>query len=421
MTYRDLPLPLRGFLALLPLLGFLLYFSVMILVTARRKWRVLSQILSGAMALLSLFHLFALLCYEVKDTPLARLLDTLPNILTIMLSFSLFGTGLALFLYFAYRKRNFISLSSFQDAYDAMEAGVCFYDEDGTVFLVNRYLVDFSERYLNTSLLNAKEFVRRLEAGEWEGKSVPFGGGMAYKSNDGEVYMLGFSVHEMEGREVNELSLTPISELYRLTLELVHSNAKLAESNKRLRELGEEIAQLKKEEENLLAKKRIHDDLGGLLLYAQSCLDKDLNEKEKAALLNYLEYEAKEAVGLEKKEVGEGLLEELEKAGDDIGVKVSFKGEEVPKEEEIYVYESAKECLLNAYAHGKAKHLDVSFQRVESGYLLSMSNDGEPLSGEVREGSGLSALRSLVESKGDGMEIETSPNFKVEITMRRHL
>ena len=421
MIYRSLPPLLRSFLAFLPLLSFLLYFAVMILVAYRRKRKLLSQLLSAFLSLLSLAHLFALVCYERDLDPFAELLDKIPNFVSVVLSFALFSSGLALFVYVSHKKRKNLSLSSFQDAYDAMEAGVCFYDDEGTPLLSNRYLYDFVERHMNGSLLNAKDFLRRLQEGRWDGKKVSFEKVEGYQSADGEVYVLSISEHLYGKRKIHELNFTPVTALYRLTLETQKTNEELARSNKKLRELGEEIASLKKEEENLLAKKRIHDDLGGLLLYAKSCLDKDLSEEEKEALILYLEREAKEAVSLEKKEVGEGLLEELEKAGRDIGVKVSYLGQRVPPSEELFVYEAARECLLNAYGHGRAKNLYVEYSAKDGWRELLISNDGEVLEGEVKEGSGLGSLRRLVESKGDTMEISTSPNFKVAIKMREHL
>ncbi len=417
MIYRSLPGLLRCLLAFLPLLSFLFYFAVMILVTSRRKRKILSQSLCAAMALLSFAHLFVLLCYERGFEPFARMLDSLPNGLTIGLSLALFLSGMAFFLYFSHGKRKNLSLSSYQDAYDAMESGVCFYDEQGTPLLSNRYLYDFAESHMRGSLLNVKDFLSRLENGQWDGKKVAFGKGSAYQASSGEVYVLSFSEHQIGRGKVHELNLTPVTELYRLTLEMARSNEELERSNQRLRRLGEEIASLKKEEENLLAKKRIHDDLGGLLLYAKSCLGKDLSEKEKEALLIYLEREAKDAVSLEKKEVGEGLLEELEQAGKEIGVKVSYLGDRVPASEEAFVYEAARECLLNAYGHGRARNLYVAYREEEEGRSLSIYNDGEALEGELKEGSGLSTLRGLVERKGGSMEISASPNFKVEIRM----
>ena len=417
MIYRALPSILRSVLAFLPLLSFFFYFAVAILVSSRRKRKALLQSLCAGLALLSFAHLFHLLCYERGFPPFVELLDSLPNGLTITVSLALFLSGLAFFVYFSHGKRKNLSLSSYQDAYDAMETGVCFYDDSGTPLLCNRYLYDFAERNMRGSLLNVKDFLLRLENGEWDGKKVPFGRGTAYQSASGEVYVLSFSEHQIGESKIHELNLTPVTELYRLTLEMARSNEELERSNQRLRKLGEEIASLKKEEENLLAKKRIHDDLGGLLLYAKSCLDKDLSEEEKAALLTFLEREAKEAVSLEKKEVGEGLLEDLEQAGKGIGVKVSYLGEKVPASEEAFVYEAAKECLLNAYGHGRARNLYVVYREEGDGRSLSIYNDGEALEGELKEGSGLSALRGLVERKGGSMEIYASPNFKVEIRM----
>ncbi len=421
MIYRDLPRLIRSILALLPLVAFLLHFGVAFLSSLRNKRRLPTGVVAMTMALLSLAHLFILLSYEEEESFAAELLDSFPNAISVAISVFLFASGLCFFVYFAYRRRHYLSLTSFQNACDAMETGVCFYKDDGTLLLTNRYLISFCERYLHGTLLNANGFLSRLESGQWDGKSILLGGKKAYQANDGEVFVLSFSSHEINKKKVNEFSITPVGELYRLSVATRKSNEELKESNKRLRRLGKEIARLKKEEENLIVKKRIHDDLGGLLLYARSCLDKDLNEEEKEALLNFLEKESRQAVSLEKKEVGEGLLDDLMKAGEEIGVAVLFEGDEVKPEEEVFVYEAAKECLLNAYRHGKAKTMKVVFRKESDATLLSISNDGVLPSGEVKEGSGLSSLRSLVESNGGKMKIETSPKFELKIKMERKL
>ena len=419
MNYGDFPHHVRDLFAILPLLSFLLFFSAGILGAFRTKRKLFTMLLSALLSLVSLAFVFVHICYDKKMGFALSLIDPMPVWLVIALDVLLLLLGAALFIYLAYRKKKLLSLTSFQDAYDAMPLGVCFYDEDGTLLLTNRFLLDFSDHYMSYYLMNAKEFMRRLENGEWEGKSVPFEGGKAYQRNDGEVFVLFTSEKLMEGKKVYELSLINVTELYQLTLETKRSNEELQKSNARLRQLGKEIASLRKEEENLLAKKKIHDDLGGLLLYAKSCLDKDLSEEEKEALLVYLEREAKEAVSLEKKEIGEGLFDELKKAGEDIGVEVSFLGDSVPPSEEKFVYEAALECLLNAYRHGKAKHMEVSYAQKEGGRELVISNDGSVSGGKVKEGSGLGSLHSLVSNRGGSMKIDTSPKFAVTITMRR--
>ena len=417
MNYGDLSHIIRDLIALLPLGASLFFFSCAILGTYRARRQLLTVLLSSFLALFSFVCVFLLVCYDKKVEFALNLINIFPCWLIIVFETFLFLSSTALFAYLAIRKRNILSLSSYQDAYDAMPLGVCFYDEDGTLLLTNVFLLDFSDHYMDYYLMNAKEFIKRLEEGRWAGRSIPFEGGKAYLRNDGKVFVLSFSTHLMNGSKINELTLSDVTELYNLTAETKASNEELKRNNERLRKIGKEIASLKKEEENLLAKKKIHDDLGGLLLYAKSCLDKDLSEEEKEALLVYLEKEAKEAVSLEKKEIGEGLFDELRKAGEDIGVKVTFIGDEVPLSEEKFVYEAALECLLNAYRHGKAKHLEVNYIQKEGGHVLIISNDGSVIGGKVKEGSGLGSLHSLVENRGGIMKIESSPKFTVTITM----
>ncbi len=419
MSYGDIPHNFRDLITLLPLGAFLVFFCCVILSTLRRKRKFLSFALSSFFSLISFFCVFLLVCYDKKIDFALNLINVFPSWLIIAFESFLFLSSVFLFVYLLLRKRRLLSLTSFQDAYDTMPLGVCFYDDDGTLLLTNRFLLDFSDIYMDYYLMNAKEFIKRLEEGRWAGKSIPFEGGKAYQRNDGKIFVLSFSEHLMNGSKVNELTLSDVTELYNLTAETKQSNEELKKNNERLKKIGKEIASLRKEEENLLAKKRIHDDLGGLLLYAKSCLDKDLSEEEKEALLVYLEKEAKEAVSLEKKEIGEGLFDELKKAGEDIGVEVTFAGDEIPVSEEKFIYEAALECLLNAYRHGKAKHLEVSYVQKEAGHVLVISNDGSVIGGKIKEGSGLGSLRSLVENRGGTMKIEPSPKFAVTITMGR--
>ncbi len=417
MSYFDLPRLLRDFLTFLPLLSFLFFSSSFIFGCSRRKGRALVLVFSSFFSSLSVFSVYLHLCADHKEGFALALLSSFPAWLLVSLDFALFLGGAAFFFYLAKAKRSLLSLSSYQDAYDALPLGVCFFDTEGRTLLLNRFLMDFSDRYMSYYLMNAKEFIARLKQGEWAGKSVPFEGGEAYKSDDGEVFVLSLKEHSLHGKRVSELILHNVTELYELTLATKQSNEELRKSNERLKALGKEIASLRKEEENLLAKKRIHDDLGGLLLYAKSCLDKDLGEEEKEALLLYLEKQAHEALSLEKKEIGEGLFEDLKKAGEDIGVKVFFSGDPIPQNEEKFVYEAVRECLLNAYRHGKATCLETTYIKKEVGHELIISNNGRLKEGEVKEGTGLEALHRLVENKGGSMAISTSPKFTVAIRM----
>ena len=416
MKYSALPILLRDAFILLSLFSFLFGVASFLLSFFRGKRRYSSFLFSISFTLLSFVLLCLFLRYEEGGEIAGKILDGVPFYLPWSLCLLLFSLLLALVVFLLDERRKGLSLSSYQDAFDEMEMGVCFYDEEGVSLLTNRYIASFSSEYMGEDLYSAPIFLSKLKSGKWKGKEVEEENGTVYLAEDGEAYSLREFELKIEGKKVHEAVLYPITRLYRLAKEKEKSNEKLEQSNAKLRLLGKEIASLRREEENLFARKRIHDDLGGLLIYAQSMLKKELSEEEREEFLSSLEEKARRALDLKEKEEEAPLLQELVKAGKDVGIKVAIRGESQGKEK--LIYEAALECLLNAYRHAKAKNMEILISEEGGRDVLRISNDGFPPSGPFALGSGLSALKDLVERKGGEMAIETSPKFVLTIRMK---
>ena len=71
------------------------------------------------------------------------------------------------------------------------------------------------------------------------------------------------------------------------------------------------------------------------------------------------------------------------------------------------------ECLINTVKHAKGKRLDVTFARDGGFYTVSITNDGEPPKGTVRETGGLANLRTLAVRQGAEMTVESKPGFRL--------
>ena len=415
MSYSAYPAFFRSLLCILSLFAFLLFFSSIVINSSRRKRRLLNETVAAVFAFLSLSSLEVLVRYEGKGEVASAIVSFFPAPLLVALICADFALGVAYVAHLLVAKAHRLSLSSYQDAYDAMEEGVCFYDAEGAPLLLNRSISEFSYAYMGHYYGNALEFLSDLRGGHWKGEKLDFLQIEAYKGQDDEVYGLKIYEHSIEGAKAYEMVITRLTSLYRLSRDLESANAALEEGNKRLQELGQEISALRKEEENLFAKKKIHDELGELLLQSKARLEKERSEEGKESLLRYIEKESNRVLSLQEKEVDKGLLEDLSLSAAHLGVKVSLSGEKIPPGKQRLVYEASLECLLNGYQHGKAKHLDIAFGKEGSFYRLSISNDGALPSSSFVEGSGLSALRGMVERERGEMKTIVEEKFCLEI------
>lgn len=335
------------------------------------------------------------------------------------------GILLSLIIYeliFAIRwNKKHISFVSIKESVDNLPAGICFFDNNGLVRLINNEMNDISLLLTGNTLLNGMEFWNYiLKISEKQNHNCGSSNEkIQIKFSDDKVILFHRYLHIIEGKEIYEVDATEITELYKLTKELEIKSNELKDVNKRLIEYGENVKELIVQKEILAAKIRIHDEIGKLLIITKKKLSDELTEQDKKELLDMWHNETNAFKSVQYKEKKDNL-QVIKDVGNIIGVTVSFKGVEPPKEtiNEKILNVAIHECLTNAVKHANSKHLDIEGDLVDNNYVITITNDGKKPKDEIVEGGGLSALRTLVEQNNGKMQILSKPRFKLIIILK---
>ena len=317
-------------------------------------------------------------------------------------------------------RKNTISKRSIKEAFDDLPCGICFYEASGVTRLVNSKRNDFSIRITGEYLLNGKKFISILTDENIKRNSLSHQEEEEYIiSLDDHVYSFRRREHQLSDKSLYEIIATDITRKHQLSRELNKKNKELSSFNKRMRQYGETIEELTIEKETLSAKRNIHDKLGKLLILSRQSLDKDRTEEEKEALLSTWKNTLIAFESMKENESND-TYDELFKAAKDIGISIIFSGRrpESRKGKKIAA-KAIIECMTNTIKHAKGNEVYVSFKERNRFIEIQITNNGEQPKEEIKEGGGLSSLRSLIEREGGSMKIISFPRFEMNITIEK--
>lgn len=316
-----------------------------------------------------------------------------------------------------YRK-NSVSSRSVKESFDHLPTGLCFSKANGTVQLLNHKMNELGYILTGEEIQNANTFWRTLINGnvQPEVQQINKSKEPVYRLADGSIYT--FKREKLEN--VFQITATDTTSLYKLTNRLIDNNEELEEMNARLRIYGETVDETTRARERLETKIRIHGELGQALLATRHCLhqtDADFQPvinvwKRNIAVLR-TEAEPSQSTD---------LLQSLIQIAESAGVSVELSGN-MPENENIasLLTSAATEALTNAVRHAEASTLYVEFSESEDYYSARYTNNGVVPSGEIREGGGLTSLRSKIERLGGSMEIKSSPQFAMIVIMPKEM
>ena len=119
---------------------------------------------------------------------------------------------------------------------------------------------------------------------------------------------------------------------------------------------------------------------------------------------------------LDRRGLGPALRELLERLREDIDIDYELDdgaGADPTSEVRIELYRITQEALTNVRKHSGAKHVEVSLQRVESGFHVRIADDGvgfDVATGSGRPGHlGLVAMRERATIGGGWWNVESAP------------
>ena len=305
-----------------------------------------------------------------------------------------------------------------KESFDSLPVAVCFFDANGVVRLVNHRMLAVASLLRKNGIQTLTELQSALQAPPLNicclNPKLQI-----YRFPDGNV--LRFIQEQIEtkaGVKYTQVTATDVTELIHRQNQLKEENVKLTEANERLRKLFEQMPEIIREEETLEMKLRVHDDIGHSILATRRELLRQEGTDELRASVAL--WERSIAVLYRSNQLGvesEPMETAIRKASE-MGVRVLADGE-IPEAPEIRALAALaiRECAANCTRHAGGTELYVHFAR-EQGYInLFLTNNGAVPKAEVREGGGLSMLRHRVEEAGGRMEIQSTPIFKLLLSL----
>lgn len=317
-----------------------------------------------------------------------------------------------------HRTKQFLSRESIKEGIDNLPDGVCFFDENGTVRLINRKMLSLGSMLfgkeiqtideLHAALLKPPAAVERLD----EEISL-------YRFPDGTVRRFTErTITDVDGSPVTEVVAADVTKLYAKQTEMNLENNRLMDVNRKIKHILDNMEEIVRDEEILSMKMRVHDDIGYSILSAKKVLLKH----EDIAVIHENAVLWENAVDLlYRANTMPSLPDEWEAAkgrAADLGVEIELNGE-LPKHEFLrhLIILAIRECVTNCVQHAKGNKIFVATVLNEKEIVCVITNNGKTPKSKIAEGGGLSGLRRRIEREDGTMKLQSSPYFALTVVL----
>lgn len=320
-------------------------------------------------------------------------------------------------------RRERIGRASIKESLDNLPSGICFADQSGLVILSNRQMYRLCYTLMGMDLQHISELLDALEKPQAGIRSVGADTN-DYRFPEGKVWKFTqSSITDADGNAYTQVLAVDVTALYEKGDELEQENRRLEEVNARARNLYAQLDNIVREEENFAVKTHVHDEMGELLGLTRNMLTQRELPPERLKALGKRWEHIGDTLGAVGKQAGDAFdsdktLAELTEGIAGIGVALHVQGEFPQKSGAAYLLTAAvRECAINTVRHAKGSEMTVELTKTPHSLIAAITNDGLPPAGEVVEGGGLSALRRRIEGTGGAMQVESTPRFRLVITL----
>ena len=316
------------------------------------------------------------------------------------------------------RKRtSSLTAMSIKEAIAILPKGLCFFDETGRLLLTNEQIDKECQELTGEHLYDGIVFYLKMKNGSLSGGNVSSfsPNSIIIEKKNGRVTCYKRILHEMDGRTIYELSSTDITKEFALKKVNEKKNEELKMMNLRLRKYGETVTEVTREKEILATRVKVHGNIGSLILQTKkSLLEEDYDKGELMSKWEDL------ASLIFAKDEEKDKFEELDSMARNLGIRIEYEGERPHDKENEKIFANAIfECLTNLAKHTSGTELYVKIQKENNMNIIEITNNGEPPKRKIKEGGGLSSLRSIVENSSGYMIIESNPIFKLTIKLSK--
>jgi len=322
------------------------------------------------------------------------------------------------------RSKRGISVTSIKSAIDSMVTGVMFCQFNGFGLLVNEQMQRLMIEITGKTRRNGRLFFDLLTRGEVESgcDATWFEEQNVILLPDDSAWQFSMIELPVGRKKFIQLTATEISEQWKLTSELQRQNDTLLQRQGELHETIANLHILSRERETQRAKMRVHDILGEHLTVLQGAIFG--NQEPDYAQLRLL---------------SQGLLDDLKTSGIDpepqaelqvikqifqtVGVEIVISGS-LPEDHKKghLIVDIVREAVNNAVRHGLATQVLISISdsisdsdsASDRGISLEITDNGYPPL-LVKEGGGISGMRSKLEPFYGTVDIAVEPQFVLSI------
>ena len=321
-----------------------------------------------------------------------------------------------------YRKVN-ITRASVREGADLMPMGLCFFNGNGQLIMVNLKMEKLSHLLCGEALQNGESFWQMISQGDLKSGArrsrimdVP-----AVILPDGSAWIFDRKVICMNGEEIFQVTAMDASELYALSSKLKRENSVLRSMNARLKVYGRRVDELTRTQQRLAMKIQIHDSIGQNLMMTRYYLAQEAQGASRKDLTPILQRWL-HTIALLRREVepdeSKGAFQYLTDAAGSAGVEVLLQGEMPEDDRAVELITAAgAEALTNAVRHAGAKQLRVNVSQTDLVCSAVFTNDGRRPAKPLQEGGGLKGLRRRIEGEGGTMTVSADPEFTLTVTI----
>lgn len=306
-------------------------------------------------------------------------------------------------------KRKRISKNSIKQALDNLPLGVCCFNKSGLLVLCNKQMYNIAYSLLQLDLQFETELAEALEPLSDSSFIAP----------DGRVWhFVVTDAVDDEGTEFTIYLSADATELYHKSQEYKQKNSELTELIANMEQISKNVVAIAREEEILSMKRKIHSQMGKIVLETHNFCQNGDNSPGKAELISHIRSTLSVLAG----EVGQNdeidPVENLLDTAKAIGAEIVIDGA-LPKEGEALqlIISAMQECLTNLISHANGDTLYVHIEQRNGIIHAEITNNGIVPAEEIVEGGGLGSLRVSIEKAGGIMKIESFPIFKLIVTI----
>lgn len=295
---------------------------------------------------------------------------------------------------------------SVKQAVDKIPFGVCYYNNQGRILLINQTMSKLCEEIIGEPVQNG---IRTFE-------KILSMGSVIHMPDDREISVQSKKCI-IDSEEVELVTAFDITEEYKKTNILMQKEEELKELNKKLLSYNREMVSVIALREVLNAKVKIHDELGSSLLATKKYLLQGGTTEERMRLIDSLRKNVR-FLRQESEEVTYDEYEMIMNTASDIGMQIDINGELPDDECNRHIVATAMhECLTNTIRHAGGDTLYVEVMNKPESYVLVYTNNGVVPDAPISEKGGLNSLRDLVEQAGGTMQITVTDNYTLIIEL----